>query len=559
MDFKQYIAPVQKWWWLILAATMLAGISSFLVTRPLPPVYQSRVILTVGTTISESNPNAGDIGIQQQLTEQYTEILNTGLVEEATMEALGLEWLPDYSAVARTRSQLIEISVIDTNPIRAQRVADELAAQLIRMSPTGAEEADGGRQAFVEEQLQELQTDIEATRDEIARKQEELGQLFSASEIADLQAEITALDAKLTTLQTNFSNLLASTDRGASNSIRVIVPANEPVIPIGPNKPIIIVLAAVVGAGLAVAAAFLLEFLDDTIHTPEEVTRIAELPLLAGLPPFKPDASQNELVTFNQPRSHISEAFRVLRTGVQFASLDKTQVSILVTSGAPNEGKSLVSANLAVVLAQAGSKVLLVDADLRRPRQHKVFNLPNDRGLTSYLLEIKIDDSIDAIGTLLQAYIQKTDVPGLSVFTSGPLPPNPSELLGSTKMQMTFAALTAAYDYLVFDSTPVLAVTDALVMSTQIDNIILVTRSGQTRRGQLHQVKERLNKMKANVIGVVLNRWSTGASSDYYYYDYQTADDAPASANGKTRLSFPFPWKNRAREDKRSSPKQTPL
>jgi Mrp family chromosome partitioning ATPase len=122
-------------------------------------------------------------------------------------------------------------------------------------------------------------------------------------------------------------------------------------------------------------------------------------------------------------------------------------------------------------------------------------------------------------------------------------------------MQITFAALSGTFDYLVFDTTPVLAVTDALVMSTQVDNIILVTRSGQTRRGQLQQVKERFHKMKANVIGVVLNRWSTGVTSDYYYY--QSTDDAPVSANGKTRLSLPFPWKTRTKSEKHSSPKQT--
>lgn len=556
MDIKQYIAPVQKWWWLILAATLLAGVSSYLVTRPLPPVYQSRVILAVGTTISETNPDAGQIGIQQQLTEQYTEILNTGLVDEKTKEALGLEWLPDHNAVARTRSQLIEISVIDTNPIRAQRVADELAVQLIRMSPTGAEDADGGRQAFVEQQLQELQADIETTQEEIARKRETLGQLFSASEIAELQAEILALENKLTTLQTNFSNYLSSTGRGASNSLRILVPANLPAIPIGPDKMIIIALSAVIGAVLAVAAAFLLEFIDDTLKTPEEVSRITELPLLAGLPPFKTDIPQNELITYHQPRSHVSEAFRVLRTGVQFSSLDKTHASILVTSGAPNEGKSMVSANLSVVLAQAGSRVLLIDTDLRRPRQHVIFNLSNDRGITSYLLELRVDDSIDEINSLLKTYIQATNVPGLSVLTSGPLPPNPSELLGSTKMQMTLAALTGEFDYLVFDTTPVLAVTDALVMSTQVDNIILVTRSGQTRRGQLHQVRERLNKMKGNVIGVVLNRWSPGALSDYYYYDYQSPEkeETRLSTNGKPRFSFPFTLPRRIQRKEKEMP-----
>ncbi|MBK9050735.1 MAG: CpsD/CapB family tyrosine-protein kinase [Chloroflexi bacterium] len=272
--------------------------------------------------------------------------------------------------------------------------------------------------------------------------------------------------------------------------------------------------------------------------------------MLASLPLFKRDLNHNELITVSQPRAHVSETFRVLRTGVQFASLDKKNVSIMVTSGTPEEGKSTVSANLAVVLAQAGARVLLIDTDLRRPRQHAIFNLPNDRGLTSYLLEAKVDDSIKNIWNLLSAYIQKSDVPDLSILTSGPLPPNPSELLGSTKMQMTFAALVGEFDYLVFDTTPVLAVTDALVMSTQVDNIILVTRSGQTRRNQLQQVKERLSKMKGNVIGVVLNRWSTEQGNDYYYYNYQTvpATDHEAPVNSKQKRFITPPWRTRSKE-----------
>lgn len=553
MNFKPYIAPVLKWWWLILGATLLAGVSSYFVTRPLPPVYLSTVTLSVGTAISQPNPDGGTIGIERQLSETYAGFVNNGLLGEKTREALGLDWLPDYSAVARISSQLVEISVVDTNPVRAQRVADELAHQLILMSPTGSGQSEEGLQAFINQQIQELQTNIQATQREIAQKQEEMTRLISASEIANLQGEITVLEARLTTLSTNFATLIGSTDRGASNSLRVIVEANLPFRPIGPNKPVIIVLSAVVGALLAVAAAFLLEFIDDTVKDPEEVSELLQLPMLASLPAFKVDTLEHELITAYQPRSHVSEAFRVLRTGIKFASLDKNNASILVTSSSSSEGKSMTSANLAVVLAQTGSRVLLIDADLRRPRQHHIFKLPNDRGLTSFLLELNVDDAISAIWDLLQSYIQPSTVEGLSVLTSGPLPPNPSELLGSTKMQLSLAALTGEFDYLVFDTTPILAVTDALVMATQVDNIILITRSGQTTRAQLRQVQERLSKMKGNVIGYVLNRWSPNVTSDYYYYDEQSMppEQRGVSIHTNGRFKFPFPlpnpWRGRAK------------
>jgi succinoglycan biosynthesis transport protein ExoP len=552
MNFKQYIAPIQKWWWLILAAPLLAGISSYLVTRPLPPVYQSSTTLMVGSTITQSNPDSADIQIGAQLSETYAEVLNTGLLDEDTKNVLGLTELPEHSATALTRSQLIRISVIDTNPERARRVADELAKQLIARSPTGSSQAEQERQAFVDAQLSKLQEDITTTQAEIASKQEELGQLFSASEIADLQTEITALETKLTTLQANYGSLANSTDRGAINSLQVIIEANlpDPNFPIGPNKPVIIVLSAVIGGALAVAAAFLLEFIDDTIKGPEEVTDLTGLPLLASLPPIKLDGAQSELIAFHQPRSLITEAFRVLRTGIKFASLDKSSVSIMVTSSTPHEGKSMVSANLAVVLAQTGAKVLLIDTDLRRSRQHQIFNLPNDRGLTSYLLEVNVDDSLDTIVGLLNSYIQPTEVPGLSLLSSGPPPPNPSELLGSTRMQMTFAALIGEYEYVVIDTTPVLAVTDALVISTQVDNIILVTRSGHTKRNQLQEIKERLLKTKGNVIGVVLNRWSAGPINEYYYYDPSVKEESsrPLTSNGTSRRALPLPWRGREKE-----------
>lgn len=153
MNFKPYIAPVLKWWWLILGATLLAGVSSYFVTRPLPPVYLSTVTLSVGTAISQPNPDGGTIGLERQLSETYAGFVNNGLLTQKTQEALGLEWLPDYSAVARISSQLVEISVVDTNPIRAQRVADELAHQLILMSPTGAGQSEEGLQAFINQQI----------------------------------------------------------------------------------------------------------------------------------------------------------------------------------------------------------------------------------------------------------------------------------------------------------------------------------------------------------------------------------------------------------------------
>lgn len=217
------------------------------------------------------------------------------------------------------------------------------------------------------------------------------------------------------------------------------------------------------------------------------------------------------LLTHQDTKSPIAEAFRTLRTNLQFSFLGKDVKSLLVTSAGPGEGKSTVICNLAVALAQSGKRVVLVDTDLRRPMVHKALELDNDFGLTNML-----------INGPTEAAISNSEIPNLFVVTSGPIPPNPAELLESEKMDQVIAFLKQGADILLFDCPPVVAVTDAAIMSRKVDGVILVSRLGVTDRGALLHAKELLDQVGAKILGVVANGVSGVNGYGYYYYYYDS-------------------------------------
>ncbi|MFZ1241583.1 MAG: polysaccharide biosynthesis tyrosine autokinase, partial [Anaerolineae bacterium] len=393
------------------------------------------------------------------------------------------------------------------------------------------------RQAFINNQLDDLQVKITDTQQDVAKKQEELGGLFSARQIADTQAQITGLQQKLNSLQSNYAALLANTQRGALNQLSVIEAAQPPNLPIGPDRLIIILLAAAVGFVMAAAAAYLLEYLDDTFKSPDMVQKTLGLTTLGAVPVMDEVTPGNELAPLINDHSATTEAYRVLRTNLQFASVDRPLHTLMVTSPAPSEGKSMTSANLAAAVARAGRQVILVDADLHRPRLHRVFNLTNNVGVTSALL---------ADHPSVEGLLQETQIPGLRVLTAGPLPPNPAELLGSSRMKDLIAALNAHADMVILDTPPVVALADAAILSTHTDGVLLVLDAAHTRREVARRALASLGQVKARVIGVLLNRVPTRGAG-YYYYNYyyygrytngRDGDSAGQSGRRRNRRRF---------------------
>jgi protein-tyrosine kinase len=229
-----------------------------------------------------------------------------------------------------------------------------------------------------------------------------------------------------------------------------------------------------------------------------------------------------DLVSHTHPHSPLAEAFRTLRTNLGFASVDGECRTILVSSPSPQDGKSTVISNLAVVLAQADKKVILVDCDLRKPVQHRIFNLPNQKGLTNCLLNQASPEET----------VQQGPLANLAVLTSGPIPPNPAEILGSSRTRAFWASLREKYDYVLIDAPPVLAVTDAVILAGQVDGVILVLKPGATRSNIAVQARDQFARADARLLGVVLNQVKIDSPDyqyAYYYYYYGHGDTQKAS------------------------------
>jgi capsular exopolysaccharide synthesis family protein len=276
---------------------------------------------------------------------------------------------------------------------------------------------------------------------------------------------------------------------------------------------------------------------DDTLKSPDDVRKATELTTLGAVPVMKGLDPNATLAAQAEGQSAAAEAYRVLRTNLQFVGVGKPLRTLMITSPEPSEGKSITAGNLAAALAQAGKQVVLVDADLHRPRQHRLFSLPNNVGLTTALLDGEVR---------LESLLQGTAVPGLSVLTTGPLPPNPAELLGSDRMHGLIAALAARCDTLIFDTPPALALADAAVLGSQVDGVLMVFNAGGTRREMAHRAVAALQQANARVVGALLNRVPAKSSGYYYYYyrygySYRTGSDAtpPAGKGGRGLFKRP--------------------
>jgi succinoglycan biosynthesis transport protein ExoP len=523
MEIRQYLAVIWKWLWLIVLSTAIAAIPTFMASRSVPPIYQTTTTIMVGQSIESPDPDSLDIFTAQSLAETYVQLVRRQPILEGAINALGLDmnwralagWV-NVSLIEGT--QLLEITVRGTDPQRVKAIADEIANQLILQSPTAPERAQREqRRAFVEQQIADLEAKIQAAQEQIAELEQNLTTSFSARQIQDTQAQIQALEAQINAWRGNYASLLAFTERGPTNYLTIVEPAAVPTASISSRTRSNVLLAATVGLILAVGAAFFLEYLDDTIKSPEDISQTLGLTTLGAITRIGGDTYPDKLITMKHPRSIIAEAYRILRTNIQFSAIDKPLKSIVVSSPNPIEGKSVTIANLAVVMAQAGARVVIVDSDLRRPVIHKIFNLPNTEGLTSVLLQDR---------PLADGYLQSTEVENLQVLTTGPLPPNPSELLSSQKMTDLIENLKEEADVVLLDSPPSLPVTDAAVLSSKTDGTLLVTDAGTTRRGAARRAKEDLTRVGANILGVVLNKFSVrGASSYYYYYYYYYSRD----------------------------------
>lgn len=514
MELRYYLSIVWKWLWLILLSVLIASGSSFLASRAATPLYRTKTTLMIGRATQNPDPNSSELYTGQQLAYTYSQLAVREPVLQGAIESLGLNmsWGALASQVSTNivpNTQLLEIYVIDSDPYRAKVLADAIAQKLILQGPTGAISASGDDLTFIQEQLNELKEKISTGQDEIESLRQEMDAANSALLIQDLQNQINVLDTKISGWQSTYSQLLNSLQGGNVNTLTVVEIASVPSRPISPNIRMNVLVAAAIGLVLAVGGIFLMEYLDDTIKTPDDLKRITKLPTIGRIALIKGKSYSEKLVYYHRPLDPVVESYRALRTNIQYSSLDNPARSILITSPGPGDGKSLCLANLGVVMAQSGMRVVIVDADFRRPIQEQIFGITDQAGLSNMILDNK---------SKVSDYLQKTQIANLLLLPAGEVPLNPDILMVAERIKEVLRQLESVADIILVDSPPVLFVADAAILGTQVNSAILVVNSGHTRPFHAARAIEEMQRLHVNLMGVVLNRSNSNQINRYYYY-----------------------------------------
>ncbi|HEY0430440.1 MAG TPA: polysaccharide biosynthesis tyrosine autokinase, partial [Pyrinomonadaceae bacterium] len=343
---------------------------------------------------------------------------------------------------------------------------------------------------------------------------------------------------------------------GTPNNLHITDYAIPPRMPIGPNRLQGILLAFIFSFGFGVCLAVMLEYLDDSVRSSEDVSKVLRLPTLATIPALKRASGPRRLISNSSTsllqtrngngngrsnsallldldkRSPLAEAYRRLRTSVLLSSPGRPPRTLVVTSCVPSEGKSTTTINLAVTLAQTGARVLVIDGDMRRPTVHSSFGIDNRAGLSNIL-----SNEMSNVETL--ALVQKEKESGLYLLTSGPIPPNPAELLGSGQMRKLLLELGTTFDHIVIDTPPIASFTDGVLVAAIADGVILVVHANECSRKVIQRSQQALQEVRARVLGVVLNRIHTRSSdyNEYYYHSYYRGQTSDYSADESAQAS----------------------
>jgi succinoglycan biosynthesis transport protein ExoP len=533
LDLTVFLRVVRRRFWVVALVPVVAAGAAFAAAKAQTPTYRSTADILLVRTQAEAiyAPAGGSVVDPNRLLADQIRVVRSQQLTAMVKALLG--YIPIVKATGSTTEDVITLSAVSTNAKQAAAIVNAYADSYLKYRVSSSASQNGAAQAEAHRQLDTAQAQLN-TLDQAVAAQPQLQQaqfrLNQASQRAPLDTQLASAQSQLSQLQAE-----AAVDQGGA---QLLAQATVPHIPFAPKPIRSTLLGLVIGIMLGLGLAFLLDYLDNRIRGKDDLERLSgNLPVM-GLIPTQGDwrdTTTAHAISIEEPDSAAAEAYRTLRTSIQFLNLEQSLQVLQVSSPATSEGKTTTLVNLAIALAKAGQRVVVVDCDLRRPRIHQFFHLESDPGFTSVLLgEVPLS----------KALREMKGVEGLRVLTAGPIPPNPSELLSGRRTTEILEALRTESDFVLIDSPPVLPVSDAAVIAARVDATLMVVNDNKTHGRQLTRALELLNQVEATVIGTVLNRVAKG-TIDYgygYSYGYQ-----PYTSKKK-------PTDNRSRKEKAKEP-----
>jgi polysaccharide biosynthesis transport protein len=492
--FRTYLNLMRQRKWWVSSITVLGLAVSLVFSLTAHKQYSATAQLLVQPSVNASALNGGqEQPVTQTDVQTELQLITSAPVQQAVRNRL--KSTPAVSASEVGQTNVMAITATSQTPSQASLIANLYATAFVQYQQEVASHSLTTAEAQLRTQISSIGQQVKSLR----------GNTTSAEATALLNQEA-VLKEQLAQMQVS-----GATDTG---DVALVTPAQTPISPSSPKPVQDVLLGLAAGLALGIGVAFLRHSFDDRLASKEATEHAGGVPVLAMTPlvaPWPRQRQQPLVVVVTQPSSPAAESYRSLRTSLQFVRQEKQLKSLVVTSPGAGEGKTATLANLGVVFAQAGERVVLVSCDLRRPRIAEYFGLDEHVGLTSVLLGQR---------TLEEALLPVPDVDRLSLLPSGPVPPNPAELLNSGKFREIFRRLQDQYDLVLIDSPPVLPVTDAAILSQHVDATLMLAAAGQTRRSDLHRAVEKLDQVGATILGIVLNKVTRHTGSYYGGYAY---------------------------------------
>ncbi|MFH1141759.1 MAG: polysaccharide biosynthesis tyrosine autokinase [Chloroflexota bacterium] len=482
LDLRVYFAILRRWWWLLALGLMGGAAGAFLLSSTMTPLYRATAKVLVERAVSPGTPSSSDITASQQLAATFSELIKTRPILEQVVDTLALPYgagaLAGKISVTSPRS-LMQITVTDPNPKIAADIANATA-----------------------------QTFIDDFRDK------------QFLQIAQFQASLANYGI------TQDPSIIAA-QAATMGVLRVAEPAAAPGSPFSPRTRFNVLLGGVLGFLVSGTFVLVLAYLDNGIKSPDEIKALTGLTTLGSVLRY-PSRDGLGVITIGDEHTHsnLTEAYKFLRTNLQFAALGSADLkSVLITSSSPGEGKTTTAANLAIAIAREGKSVILVDADLRKPALHGIFGIEGHKGLTNIILG-------DAT---VEEALASTAIEGLQVLTSGPVPPDATVVLQYAKMKEVVEQLKRRAEMVVFDSPPILAVTDPMLLVPLVDATLLVVDMGSTGRDVVRRAAQELARGNPAFAATVLNKISPKGRGGYYYYYYYYYGESNGRQRRKSR------------------------